>query len=116
MPANISITGRIKWSIQLGANWVRKMAANKHSGIEITNATTVTQSELRINGQKPNWLSLGLHSFEKIREPMACERQRSLDLMTSPNPIAKGSRRKTDRHNTIHREESLSINILLVMI
>src|SRR4051812_19926337 len=103
IPAKMSITGRMIRSIQFGANWVRNIAARRHNGIEITKATTVTQSELRINGQKPNWFSLGLQSLDKTSELSACVSQRSLDLITNPSPIANGSKRKTDRHNTIHR-------------
>jgi len=88
------------------------MLEKRHNGIEIVNAKTVTHTELNIKGKKPNWLSEGYQSSEKINEPNECVLKSPVDLKTRPAPIASGKSRQKIKQINIHFEERLSMNLL----
>lgn len=88
------------------------MPDKRHNGIEITSASTVTQTDVTIKGQKPNWLSEGYHSEEKMSSDNLCVLKRPVDLNTNPAPIANGNRRQNDRQAIIHFDEMLSVSFL----
>ena len=88
------------------------MLDKRQSGIDIINASTVTKTELIINGKKPNCPSDGYQSSEKISVLNLCVLKRPVDLKTNPAPIASGINRQNTKQANIHLEETLSINLL----
>ena len=82
------------------------MLDKRHRGIEIISAKTVTQTELIINGQKPNCPSEGYQSSEKIKVVNFCVLKSPVDLKTKPAPIASGSNRQNIKQVNIHLEET----------
>ena len=82
------------------------------SGIEIAKANTVTQTDVTIKGQKPNWLSEGYQSSENISSLNLCVPSNGIDLNTRPVPIASGNSRQKVRQVNIHLDEILSVNFL----
>ena len=102
------MTGRINFKNHFGANCVKYMLDKRQSGIEIANAKIVTQTDVTINGQKPNSLSEGYQSSEKISLLKGWVCKSGSDLKTSPAPIASGNKRQNVRQTSIHLEEILS--------
>jgi len=92
------------------------MLDKRHKGIEISKANTVTQTEVTIKGQKPNWLSEGYQSSENINSLNLCVLNKGIDLNTSPAPIANGSNRQNVIQVIIHLDEILSVNFLVRII
>src|SRR6478735_6975207 len=101
------------------------MLDRRHKGIDITSAATVTQTEVTIKGQKPNWLSEGYQSSENISSLNLCVPSKGSDLNTSPAPIASGNTRQNVRQAIIHLDDILSVsfreriidgNLLLVVV
>lgn len=86
------------------------MLDKRHNGHEIINASTVTQTEVTINGQKPNWLLEGYQSEENKSSLNLCELKSGTDLKTNPAPIASGNRRQNVRQASIHLDEMLSVS------
>lgn len=80
------------------------------------NASTVTQTDVTIKGQKPNWLSEGYQSSEKISSLNLCVPNKGADLNTSPVPIARGSKRQNRRQVNIQLDEIVSVNFLVKII
>lgn len=87
------------------------MLDKRHKGIESAKASTVTQTEVIIKGQKPNWLSEGYQSSENISSFNECVLNSGNDLNTSPAPIAIGNRRQNVRQAIIHLDEILSVSL-----